>query len=113
MSEKRFHTLIEDVQGVLSLVGNKIGQLSDRFQSHNERLGIIAQYFKDTKVDHARIVTYYHQLIEKLQLISDDITFIVKILKDHYPQPIPEDQGDGYYPIAEATSSIHVEIHAS
>ena len=52
-------------------------------------------------------------MIDILQTISDDITFIVRILKDHYPQPILEDQEDGYYLVIEATSSTHVEIHAS
>ena len=46
-------------------------------------------------------------------MIFDDVTYIVGILKDQFPQPIPKDQGDGYYSVAEATSSTFIEIHTS
>ena len=46
-------------------------------------------------------------------MITNDITYMVNIFKDHYPQPTPKDQGDGWYPAVDPPSSSYAPIHAS
>lgn len=108
--DRNFNKLVRDIEGVLSIVGNKIGRLSDRFMSYYEELKIAAQYFYKTNAQHDHIAMCYTGLSDKLQLIADDVQYMVTIFKDHYPQLTPEDQEDGWHPdyVTEPTSVLAI-----
>ena len=86
--------MVENVKEVIKLVGQHIGKLNDQFSLHNDQLQIAAQHFQESKENHNRIVIYSRQMIEPLNGLANNMTYVVSTLKAQYPRPIPEDQAE-------------------
>ena len=97
--------MVENVKEVIKLAGQHIGKINDQFSLHNDQLQIAAQHFHESKENHNRIVLYYRQMIEPLDKLAADMTYVVSTLKAQYHRPIPEDQAECWTPPNEGSSS--------
>ena len=104
-SDKRFIQLVENVKRVVNLIGQHIGQLTEKFSFQNNHLEMAAKYFQETKENYGHIVLYYRQMIRPLDQLVADMAYVVRTLQSHYLKPIPEDQAKSWDPPIEATSS--------
>lgn len=59
LSENILHRLVADIQGLLTLAGNQIGRLSNRLNSHDEKLGTAASHFNQIQSDYGRLRRSY------------------------------------------------------
>ena len=74
--------MVENVNEVIKLAGQHIGKINDHFSLHNnDQLQIAAQHFQESKENHNRIVLYYKQMIEPLDKLVVDMTYVVSTLK--------------------------------
>ena len=85
---------MENVKEVINLARQHIGKINDHFFLHNDHLQTVAQYFQESKEEHERIVLYYRQMIEPLDRLAVDMTYVASTLKAQYPRPILEDQAE-------------------